>query len=435
MIKKICIILASVLTIAALGAFLTVTTFGVDSPQSFNAQLSGEEIAQDPYGFTPTPTPTAADQAPVFTTFPKGTVYPGVSLSFQIAATDPDGDPVTISWSRLPLTPVKVMCTASGNDGATPTVTCSLTPSSSIDATDDIVFTASDGRGGVSTHTVSVGPAYYVAMGDSYASGEGAPPFDAGTDVTKNTKKAPKNTCHRSSASWNFGLEGATPYVQEAFIACSGAQSPQLTSQAQFANQPAQVSSLYGVAHPPSMVSLSIGGNDVDFHDVVQDCLENRILAQCGAQVRRSLTTADSAAFSQLLTEDMRQIHLAAPMAKIELVGYPNVMSTNQNGLLRCPWLTSAAQQNIINLITELARVQASIVSQLPPSWNVHYINTLRAFQGHELCTPRAFVNSISAAAENIGTVSAWINETAHPNFAGQQAMLSVVSAAINSQG
>ena len=67
------------------------------------------------------------------------------------------------------------------------------------------------------------------------------------------------------------------------------------------------------------------------------------------------------------------------------------------------------------------------------PSWNVHDINTLGAFQGHEMCTPRAYVNSLSAAAADIGIVSAWKNETAHPNFAGQQAMLNVVSAAINS--
>lgn len=432
MLKKICIMLASTLMIAGVGAFLVVATFGVGSPRTFNAQLSGEEIAQDPYGFTPTPTP--ADQAPVFTTFPKGTVYPGVALSFQVAATDPDGDPVTISWSRLPLAPVKVTCTASGNGGTTPVVSCSLAPSSSIDTTDDIVFTAADGRGGVSTHTVTVGPAYYVAMGDSYASGEGAPPFDAGTDVTKDTRRAPQNTCHRSSASWNFGLEATTPYVMEAFIACSGAQSPQVTTQAQFANQPVQVTSLGNVAHQPSMVSLSIGGNDVDFHDVVVDCLDNRILGQCGAQIRRSLAFARSAAFSQMMMDDMQKIHLAAPAAKIELVGYPNVMSTSSRALLLCPWLTSAAQQNIIDLITGLATVQATIAGQLPPSWNVHYINTLGAFQGHEMCTPRAYVNSLSAAAADIGIVSAWKNETAHPNFAGQQAMLNVVSAAINSQ-
>ena len=49
MLKKICIMLASTLMIAGVGAFLVVATFGVGSPRTFNAQLSGEEIAQDPH--------------------------------------------------------------------------------------------------------------------------------------------------------------------------------------------------------------------------------------------------------------------------------------------------------------------------------------------------------------------------------------------------
>lgn len=438
LIRKLFGMLASALVITGAGTLLVVATVGMGSPQTFNARLSGEAVAQDPYGSTPTP--TVADQAPVFTAFPAGTVYPGAALSFQIAATDPDGDPVTISWSQLPLAPVTVTCTASGNGSKTPSVTCSLTPYSSIDATDDIIFTASDGRGGVTTHKVSVGPAYYVAMGDSYAAGEGVPPFNPGTDIPQSTRKASKNTCHRSNASWNFGLEATTPYVMEDFIACSGAKSENLLSTPQYDTQPVQVDTLKQEPHAPSMVSLSIGGNDIGFHDVAVACFTDLIRSNCGSAVERGMIRVESDAFKAQLTEDMKQIHMAAPVAKIELVGYPNVMTLSPHASRVCPWLTPAAQGNVVAFVREIARVQSSTVSQMPASWNVHYINTLDTLQGHELCTSRPYVNSITDIIYQPSHLSAaalqdLLQEIGHPNFAGQQAMLGVVTDAIRGQG
>src|ERR1700691_4183726 len=65
----------------------------------------------------------------------------------------------------------------------------------------------------------------YVAMGDSYSSGEGTPPFEAGT----NDKKT-GDTCHRSRKAWPFVVAAADPALgSPVLLACSGATTGDVT--------------------------------------------------------------------------------------------------------------------------------------------------------------------------------------------------------------
>ncbi|MDQ3154030.1 MAG: hypothetical protein M3R63_20705 [Actinomycetota bacterium] len=61
-------------------------------------------------------------------------------------------------------------------------------------------------------------PAKYVAMGDSFSSGEGNAPFEAGTDTSS-------NTCHRSPLAYPRLLQNDLNLGSTAFVACSGAVS------------------------------------------------------------------------------------------------------------------------------------------------------------------------------------------------------------------
>jgi hypothetical protein len=168
-------------------------------------------------------------------------VYPGHGDPFTIAANDPDGGSVTITWSQLPLAPVKVQCDGTGSNPAiNASVVCSLMPTSGLDTTDTIKFIATDALGATGTITVTVGPASYVAMGDSYSAGEGDPPFDPDADAKRAFLTALQigDACHRSPDSWARQLDISTPYALSAHIACSGAIAANVTKDPRFGEAP-----------------------------------------------------------------------------------------------------------------------------------------------------------------------------------------------------
>jgi GDSL-like Lipase/Acylhydrolase family len=106
----------------------------------------------------------------------------------------------------------------------------------------------------------------YTAMGDSYSSGEGNTPYDPGTDATSG--------CHRSAAAYGRQFAAAqsgigNPGIQH--IACSGATITSLMTTGQNGEQP-QISQMF----PGSkLVTVTIGGNDIGFADVLKSCIAN----------------------------------------------------------------------------------------------------------------------------------------------------------------
>ena len=108
----------------------------------------------------------------------------------------------------------------------------------------------------------------YVALGDSYASGEGLAPYENGTD------SPPTNSCHRSrSQSYPELLEASTfrPFQNLTSVACSGAGTAALFADVpDRADEPAQ---LAAVTPDTTTVTMSIGGNDAGFAQVLAGCI------------------------------------------------------------------------------------------------------------------------------------------------------------------
>jgi lysophospholipase L1-like esterase len=107
------------------------------------------------------------------------------------------------------------------------------------------------------------GSAKYVALGDSYSSGEGNSPYIAEA-----------GDCHRSlDSAWPTLLAEALPSQLEltANIACSGATTEALTGT--FKGQPPQLEALQKLS--PKIVTVTIGGNDIGFASTLQDCRFN----------------------------------------------------------------------------------------------------------------------------------------------------------------
>jgi PKD repeat protein len=150
-------------------------------------------------------------------------------------------------------------------------------------------------------HQIGIGPARYVALGDSFSAGEGVPEFEPGTakDVSpiELDDWHPLDTqCHRSAMgsysrilandrSFRSALEPAT------FNACSGAVAADIWSpngKAENEGVPAQATA---VNQFTDVVTLTMGGNDIGFSDIAQMC----VVLDCVGQILAGQIVGDNA--------------------------------------------------------------------------------------------------------------------------------------------
>ncbi|RYZ26686.1 MAG: hypothetical protein EOP01_08690, partial [Propionibacteriaceae bacterium] len=105
----------------------------------------------------------------------------------------------------------------------------------------------------------------YVALGDSFSSGEGAGGYDPATDTAN-------DRCHRSGSAYPELVAAAESSRRPlTFAACSGALTYDLSHPNHlYASEPAQDEAL---GKGNRKVSLTIGGNDLGFADVLGACL------------------------------------------------------------------------------------------------------------------------------------------------------------------
>jgi len=103
----------------------------------------------------------------------------------------------------------------------------------------------------------------YIALGDSYASGEGNPPFLPGTAGNG-------DNCHRSSVAYPELLPLATSLniTSHESRACSGARRHDVLFGSN--TEPSQLNYLSSTTQ---LVTVQVGGDDIEFADVLKDCI------------------------------------------------------------------------------------------------------------------------------------------------------------------
>src|SRR5262249_55053369 len=131
--------------------------------------------------------------------------------------------------------------------------------------------------------------------------------------------------CHRSPSAWALQLSkyvsnhDVTPPPPGYFIACSGAVSSALEHS--FKGQTPQVDALQHLLPRPQLVTLTMGGNDLGFSDVVKDCYtHNCVTDGTLAKVKAALPTEQ-----KRLQTDYVNVHLADPDATLLIAGYPRI--------------------------------------------------------------------------------------------------------------
>lgn len=121
----------------------------------------------------------------------------------------------------------------------------------------------------------------YIAMGDSYSSGEGA--IDASGDAALDPNTDIKNTdqCHRSANAYAYQLKAALGVSDSnfKFVACSGAELADFVANVGSSGQWTEGPQLDAIApagktNPDiGLVTLSVGGNDTGFPQIMFNCV------------------------------------------------------------------------------------------------------------------------------------------------------------------
>jgi lysophospholipase L1-like esterase len=246
----------------------------------------------------------------------------------------------------------------------------------------------------------------YAALGDSYSSGEGNPPFDTASRT---------DGCDRSSQAWPrlIASQHSTAVQLVAHIACSGATSSSLFTT--FKTETAQTTHLTALTPQPTLVTVTIGGNDLGFSSILTDCfLLNCVNDGRVSKAKHYLETTLPA----LLVNDYTSIANADKSARVVVVGYPSLFPSGTP--VGCGWLASNEKTALRALATEFDHTMAAAAA----SAGVQYVSVLSVLAGHELCTSTPWVYPIGLTGGDL---------RGHPTAHGQQAIANTVYAAVTS--
>ena len=228
-------------------------------------------------------------------------------------------------------------------------------------------------------------PVTYDALGDSYASGYGVPPYSA--------------TCGRSDAAYAVQLDGRKHIALDDFVACAGATTASLVSGGQ----------LTALDADTRLVTLTIGGNDIGWSSVVGACLVGSD-AQCAGALQNSLqvvTTVLPARLQSLYA----QVAADAPNATVLVTGYPRLFSPEYGAYLGA----SPAEQQALN---DGADVLNGVMADAAAAAGFSFVDVTKRFVDHGVNAPEPWINGAFDPAPF------------HPNAAGYEAYTGAVTAA-----
>ncbi|MBG6239069.1 lysophospholipase L1-like esterase [Mycetocola sp. CAN_C7] len=160
------------------------------------------------------------------------------------------------------------------------------------------VFSASAIVGSASSGASLRSAGSYVALGDSFTSGQGAPPYS-------------NEACKRSTyKSYPVIASVISPYRLSANKACSGASIAAVAGQ------------LAGVSPSTALVTITVGGIDAGSNQVLAACTDPTS-ALCAATVAASSATI--ASLGPSLVAAYATVAATLPYARIAVLGYPRL--------------------------------------------------------------------------------------------------------------
>ena len=227
--------------------------------------------------------------------------------------------------------------------------------------------------------TVQAAAPRYVALGDSYASGTGTRSY-----ISDGT------SCQRSTYAYPSLIATARGYALN-FRACSGAKVADVTN-----------TQLGALSASTSYVTISVGGNDAGFADVLTECATPWWAGNCDAAIDQAQAFINNTLPGRLSTL-YAAIRGKAPNAKVVVVGYPRIfMGEDCNA---GTWF-SPAEQTRLNQTADLLNSRTATAAG---NRGFSFANPTSRFVGHAVCDDVEWINGLSSP----------ISESYHPNKPG----------------
>jgi lysophospholipase L1-like esterase len=230
----------------------------------------------------------------------------------------------------------------------------------------------------------------YVALGDSYAAGWGAPPAD------------PEDPCQRSAQGYPTLLDDAQKRIElEVNAACKGAKTADVIN--------TQLSALNSDTR---LVTLTVGGNDLNVADVAATCTRPGVTAlQCITDIRNAVTPAKLQALDDALTDLYAKVAARAPDARIVVTGYPYLADPAPGSPIITALNAATDQLN--------ATIKQAVTVTQNADVNIRYVDVTAEFAGHGIFSPNPFINPP-------GTEAAF-----HPNALGYSVYATAIADAL----
>ena len=216
----------------------------------------------------------------------------------------------------------------------------------------------------------------YVALGDSFSAGTGT--------------RASTDDCYRSPYGYPALLAQAHGLDLD-YQACSGAAIPDV-----HAHQ------LQALSPDTDYVTMTIGGNDLGYAEVITQCALPGWLSNCDGKINQALNvlrTQLPARYDVLFAE----IGDRAPAAQVVVGSYPRLFNGRDCNLAT---FFSSSEMSRLNAATDEL---AGVIRDRTTAAGFRYVDARPAFVGHAVCDSTEWVNGLSMP----------IQESYHPNRAG----------------
>lgn len=301
----------------------------------------------------------------------------------------------------------------------------------------------------------------YLALGDSYSSGEGDVEINPATNTSyylPGTDNGPQNElpeerCHISTRSYPFLLRNDfnIPLNKMKSVACSGAKvedlranngaylgqrnilenlsaSSLLSKRAEALDDfiPGRLEQIDFVEKmKPKVVTLTISGNDVGFVPILESCASIQSVLTCSyaqntverAMLGRSINNQFSA-----ITQRINAIKAVSPNTKVYVLSYPKFIYA---GTAMCGLNVGILDSDERALIDQSIEYLNEVISAAANATGVKFIDIENALEGGQMCqsNPR-YVTGLDAVGWTNSAAYGW---TFHPNAGGHRKMTDAI--------
>jgi lysophospholipase L1-like esterase len=259
----------------------------------------------------------------------------------------------------------------------------------------------------------------YAALGDSFSSGEGVRPYLHGTDVRN-------DRCHRSAHAYSRLFRFGARKPRLTFVACSGATTVNLwQAPPQYPGEHVVQVAAPGMSTATDLVTVTIGGNDVDFSSVLKACAKRRVLpGDCTqGRVAQRIDEQLTALPGKLANAYAAIRGAVGPHTAVMVLGYPQLFPDDRH-YARCPRLTRAFYTRRVQRFLRTAgdKLQRVLV-QWAGAARFQFVPVAATFDGHEVCTRDPWINPLRLRPSRLIKLRSPLDlGSFHPNAHGQAA-------------